>query len=67
MLFGFGLQGGVADAMLSKGVFDMFRNLWPAIEVVDDHMGREGGVGGADGPHVDMMSPFYMLFGEKQL
>lgn len=55
MLYGFGLQGDVADTMIGKGVFDPFRNLRPATEVVDDHMGSEGSLGGADGPHVDVM------------
>ena len=55
MLYGFGLQGGMADAMLGKGVFDPFRNLRPVVEVVDDHMGSEGSLSGADGPHVDVI------------
>ena len=66
-IFRFGLQGDVADAMLGKAVLELFGNLRPAAEVVDDHMGREGGLSSADGPHVDMMSSFYMLIGDKQL
>jgi len=61
MLYGFGLQGGMADAMLGKGVFDPFRNLRPVVEVVDDHMGSEGSLSGADGPHVDVIMEMVMV------
>ncbi|MBO2525160.1 MAG: hypothetical protein CW341_05605 [Bacteroidetes bacterium] len=62
MLFGFGLQGDVADTMIGKGVFDPFRNLRPATEVVDDHMGSEDSLGGADGPHVDVIMEMVVVF-----
>jgi len=55
MLYGFGLQGDVADAILGKAVLEVLGNMRPATEVVDDHMGSEGSLGGADGPHVDVI------------
>lgn len=66
-ILGFDFQGGVVDAVFGQAVLESFGNLRPVAEVVNDHMGREGGLSSADGPHVDMMGSFYMLFGEKQL
>ena len=63
----FGFEGGMGDAMLGEGVFDLFRNLQPAGEVVEDDMCRECRFGGADGPHVDVVCLFYMLVFNNQL
>ena len=53
----------MSDVVLFKLVFEMLRHLRPTAEVVNDYMRCERRLGGADGPHVDMMHLLYMLFG----
>ena len=57
----FGFQSGVGDAVMGKGMLEMFRNLGPAGEVVNDDVCREGCLSGADGPYVDMVCVFHVL------
>ena len=53
--------------MLGKPMFETFCHFWPMGQVVNDHMGRKCRLGGDDGPHMDMVRPFHMLFFGKQL
>ena len=62
-----GFQRGVSDAMLGKRMLEPLCHLWPMGQVVNDHMRRKCRLGGADGPHMDMVRPFHMLFLGKQL
>ena len=61
------LEGRMGDAMLGKLVFESFCHLWPMGQVVNDHMRRKCRLGGADGPHMDVVCAFHMLFFGKQL
>ena len=60
-------ESGMGDAMLGKLVFELFRNLWPTGEVVEDDVCREGCFGGADGPNVDVMCTLNVLFVGNQM
>ena len=56
-------KGGVGDVVLFELVFEMLRHLGPTSEIVNDHMRRQRRLGGANGPHVDMMHILDTLFG----
>ena len=61
-VFHFDLEGGVLDILMQQFVFDLMFQLFdkaPYRCSVDDEVGREGVLGGADRPDMDMMKVLY--------